>query len=219
MSTTSLDGTVASVLAAIEANTAAVNQNNALLERVVAGQTEALAKIGDGKPATAARKPRQTAAEKAAAEAAGGDEQQQAAAEADVPSNFMLETASNNETVETEKGPSPTAAWRASDFSEAQVKGEFAGWISETTDPEARKERTDFVVAIAQHFGVKTPFGANGVQDDEQRKQLLFFLRRKREGVAVDFSADYDFEGDPLQGSDGAGEPAADEDDGIDALG
>jgi hypothetical protein len=77
----------------------------------------------------------------------------------------------------------------------------------------ATPPRAAFVGEVAQHFGVQKPFDpTNGITDPEQLKQTLFFLRRKRDGLKVDFSADYDFDGDPLADQTLDVEPAAEED-------
>lgn len=203
---------------------AALNRNSDNLERVIAGQEAAMAKL-EGATGTTARKPRQTAAEKAAAAS-----NEETTPSTDTPAATEQPLATGGTThpllsvgnAETKKiknpktgadEDTPTANYRASDFSRDQVKNEFIGWLGETDDADVRKDRSGFVAAVGQHFGVKQPFHpTDGLTDDEQRKQTLFFLRRKREGLAVDFGVDYDFDADPL-----ADQTVADEEE--DALG
>ncbi|MGN5375826.1 hypothetical protein [Sphingomonas hankookensis] len=211
------------LIEALDRHTAALTRQSDLTERVIAGQEAAMAKLEGG--STGARKPRETAAEKKAREAAeaaaattGGADtapstSTPAAGEKPVTTTPAAEpdpvhpllASPNGEQVPVknpktgEMEDTPTANYRASDFSRDQVKNEFIGWLGDTTDADERKARAAFVAAIGQHFGVAKPFHpTEGLTDDDQRKQTLFFLRRKREGLAVDFSTDYDFDGDPL---------------------
>lgn len=226
----SIDKLIADHTAALAANTAAVEKNTEHLARVIAGQEAAMAKLEGG----AARPKRESAAEKKAREAAealagssttdqGGSTQSAAPEEPAGPDIHPLLVGAKHVTAKVvnpktnAEEDTPTADYRAGDFSRDEVKNEFIGWLGETTDPEVRKERAQFVAAIGQHFGVKLPFHpTEGLTDDEQRKQTLFFLRRKREGLKVDFGAEYDFDGDPLADQSVEGEPATDD---FDALG
>jgi hypothetical protein len=82
-----------------------------------------------------------------------------------------------------------------------------------TTDAGERAVRTEFAVKVLPaHFGTTKLLGAEGVQDPEQRAQAAFYIARKKLGLDVNLSADYDFAGDPGQG-------AAVEVDGTDDLG
>ncbi len=212
------------LIEALDRHTAALTRQSDLTERVIAGQEAAMAKL-EGGAAAAPRKPRETAAEKKAREAAEAAGTTTTAADT-TPSTstpaagekpVVATTADPIEPVHpllltpnTETKPvknpktdamedTPTANYRASDFTRDQVKNEFIGWLGDTTDPDERKRRAGFVAAIGQHFGVAKPFDpTNGLVDDEQRKQTLFFLRRQREGLKVDFGTDYDFDADPL---------------------
>lgn len=203
-------GTVAAPL--IEA----LNRNSDNLERVIAGQEAAMAKLEGATGGIAARAPRKTKAEKDAEAAAATTDtpststpaaaEEPVAAPTPEPAHPLL-AAPNGETKKNGKGEDePTANYRASDFSRDQVKNEFIGWLGETTDADARKERAGFVGAIGQHFGVTKPFDpTNGLPGDDARKQTLFFLRRKRDGLPVNFSQDYDFDlhhADPAHGAE-----------------
>jgi hypothetical protein len=219
---------------------AALTRNSDLLERVVAGQEAAMAKLegvagGAAKPtrarrATAEEKPPEPVVNDTPPVVEQGPTSTTVTGNAVVDGSLTVEPATaathvllatpNAETVKV-KNPktgaeedTPTAAYRASDFSRDQVKNEFIGWLGETTDMSERKTRSEFVTAIGQHFGVTKPFDpTNGLADDDARKQTLFFLRRKRAGLDVNFSADYDFDADPL-----AADNVADDSD-IDPLG
>lgn len=204
----------------------ALNRNSDNLERVIAGQEAAMAKL-EGATGTSTRRPRQTKAEKeaeAAAAASDGEIDAKPVEKTPEPKTAHPLLAKPNGETAPVKNPktgtnedTPTANYRASDFSREQVKNEFIGWLGETDDPEVRKERAGFVGAIGQHFGVKQPFHPeDGLADDEQRKQTLFYLRRKREGLKVDFSTDYDFDADPLADQTEDSDSA---EDGFDALG
>lgn len=211
----SIDSKIAELLAGVAALTTATQANTAILERVVAGQEAAIAANAAG--GATARKPRTPAKGSAATDADGspaaGSSDNAAAGEPHV----ML-VAPNAETAKNDKGEdAPTTNYRAADFSRQEVKNEFIGWLGGTTDIDERKARAAFVGVIAEHFGVKQPFHPElGIQDEDQLKQTLFFLRRKREGLKVDFSADYNFEGDPLADQTVEGDAG---DDTMDALG
>ncbi len=214
----------------------ALNRNSDNLERVIAGQEAAMAKLEGATGGTSTRKPRQTAAEKKAAEEAAATPTPEASpapaatpapepatAPATAEPSHPLLAKPNGETAPVKNPKSgvtedtPTANYRAADFSREQVKNEFIGWLGETDNADERKDRAAFVASIGQHFGVKKPFDpSEGLVDDEQRKQTLFFLRRKREGLKVDFAADYDFDADPLADQTQESESAEDD---FDALG
>lgn len=79
-------------------------------------------------------------------------------------------------------------------------------------DADAKKARAANIKAITDHFGTKTLVGETGVQDADARVQTMFYLKRFAAGLEVNFSAEYDFSGDPTQG----GDSGADE---LDAIG
>jgi hypothetical protein len=78
-------------------------------------------------------------------------------------------------------------------------------------DKAARQARGANLAAITQHFGTKTLVGPEGIQEQSDKAQTLFYIKRFTEGLPVDFSAEYDFDGDPCQGGDPVAE-TADED-------
>lgn len=179
--------------------TAAVQENTAILERVIGNQNAAIAAMeADKKPAT----PRKKAADKAQEAAAEGNAAP-AAGTAEVGSTEAAPAAS----------PSPAAApakqvWSILPSYDQKTVGEWANpWIVEATDPEVRKERGQFLLETLQHLGAGK---LSEIADDETRKQFVFFIHMKREGLTVNFNADYDFDVDPLtQGEPQAAEPEA----------
>lgn len=100
-----------------------------------------------------------------------------------------------------------------------QVKAAAQAWMaaatkgkSEADTKTVKSECAAFLASIIAHFGVGGKLtGPESKLDDDQRKQAKFFIERKAAGQKVDFSADYDFDGDPKQGA-AAAEPEAEED-------
>lgn len=188
-------GIIEATLAALQANTAATEKNNELLERVIAGQTAAIDKIEAPK---AARAKKSTETETPATTSA-----------ADTAPDAATETVT------------PAASVEVSDD---DVKTVALAWMAAidpagAADP-AKKDlakRTacaDFFKAIVENFGLSgTLTGPKSELNAEQRAQALFYIRRKAEGLGVDFNADYDFAGDPAQG--GVAEADAGDDDGL----
>lgn len=93
-------------------------------------------------------------------------------------------------------------------ISDDTIRDLAGGWLKATDDKAERAVRSDFVKSMLAHFGTKTLVGPDGIQDAEARGQAVFYLKRKVAGSAVDFNAEYDFDGEPNQGD----EPEAEED-------
>lgn len=72
------------------------------------------------------------------------------------------------------------------------LKSAFGKWFGETDDESERAERRGFVEQIVKKLGARI----SELKGDDLKK-AAFYLARKRAGVEVDFSADYDFDGDP----------------------
>ena len=189
-------GIIEATLAALQANTAATEKNNELLERVIAGQTAAIDKIEAPKAARAKK--------------------------ADTPA---AETQATTPAADTAPATvTPAAVTPAAEVSDDDVKTVALAWMAAidpagAADP-AKKDlakRTacaDFFKAIVENFGLSgTLTGPKSELNAEQRAQALFYIRRKAEGLGVDFNADYDFAGDPAQG--GVAEADAGDDDGL----
>lgn len=179
--------------------TAAVQQNTAILERVIGNQNAAIATMeADKKPAT----PRKKAADKAQEAAAEGNATNAATAQTQAGS-----TETPNSAPAAANEPAKQV-WSILPSYDQKTVGEWANpWIVEATDPEVRKERGQFLLETLQHLGAGK---LSEIADDETRKQFVFFIHMKREGLTVNFNADYDFDVDPLtQGEPQAAEPEA----------
>jgi|GEM_PF-1947509 len=192
----SLEAALAAHAEVIAANTAETRRNNDFLERVIAGQAAALEKIETPKA------PRTT--KKADAPAPASDAPSTAPA-AEAPAS----------------APTPEAASSAAtEVSDADVRNAAVAWMAKVdpageADPSKkdmakRTECAAFLGDILNWMGF--PAGAKITGPDatlsaEQRQQAVFFINRRAAGLTVDFSADYDFDGDPAQGA--AAAPAA----------
>lgn len=170
---------------------AALDRNSDLLERVIAGQEAALAKLGEAPKASTGRG-------KKAAEAPAASEQPAAAP-------LAAEQPASDPPAEKPAAPSSEAP------TQDKLKEVALAWRNENPDEAVIKAKGEFLVAMTAHFGAKGLTGPNGLSDPEQLKQAIFYVRRKAAGLEVDFGAEYDFDGDPAQG--GAAAPAAEEED------
>lgn len=156
---------------ALADHTAALKANTAILERVVAGQEAAMAKL-EGAAAKPARASRKAA-----------DPEPEAKAEP--------------------KAAEPAAAAKDTPpaVTQEMLKTEALALRNGTEDEALRANYGQFLVAMTAHFGAKALTGPDGLNDPDQLKQAIFFVKRKAAGAEVDFSADYDFDGDPAQGA------------------
>jgi len=178
-----------SIEAAIEALTAAVQENTAEMKVMNAGREAALAQLTDaaasGTPKPASRSRKKAEAEAPAATDAGNG--------ASAPSTAAASDAA---------APSPTAT--TPEVTEDDLRNAAQTYIAGAgQDAAARAERGGQIKAITTHFGTATLVGETGINGADERKQALFFLRRLNEGLPVNFSHDYDFDGDVTQ-DDGA---------------
>jgi len=183
----SIDTTVASVLAAIEAQTAALTRNSDLLERVVAGQEAAMAKL-EGSPAPARRSSRK-AAEPAAAEPAAASGNADTSSASDTASAAAAGSAS--EPAATGVGPIVAEIGEDSE----KLKAFVGTWTGGTDDQTERARRVQLLKDIAAKLGVPTQFGAL----IPHLSRVVFYIERDRAGATVDLTAEYDFAGDPAQ--------------------
>lgn len=78
------------------------------------------------------------------------------------------------------------------------LKAHIGGWTGATDDADEKKARVAFLKDMANHFGCEAKFGELAA-DDDRLKQTLFYVERKKVGLDVNFSHDYDFDGDPAQ--------------------
>lgn len=152
-------------------HTAALKENTAVLQRVVAGQQAAIEKIEGAKPATT----RTRAPKKDDTPAPAPTEEQVAG---DTPQSFLPGIK-----VGDDEG----------------LKAHVQPWLAEATkgSPEALA-RVDFLKSASAHLGVEPKFPQIAAEAD-RLKQFLFFFERKKAGIDVNFSAEYDFDGDPKQ--------------------
>lgn len=166
-----------SIEALIERHIEALEKNTATLERVIAGQQAALDKI------EAPKTPRTTKKTEPAPAAA----ETPAAAPAADPAPAATETAA-------------TTAPAADVVTDEQLKAAALKWM-DGKPQEARLEAAKKMNDILAYFGVGGKLtGPESKLDDDQRKQAKFFIERWAAGLTVDFSAEYDFDGDPTQG-------------------
>ncbi len=92
-----------------------------------------------------------------------------------------------------------------------QAAGAFGAWFGETDDEDERAKRRAFVGQIVSTLGAKI-----SELDEAGRRKAIFYLRRKRAGLADDFEAAFDFDGSPTQDvpeAAAAEEPAGDPND------
>lgn len=111
--------------------------------------------------------------------------------------------------------PTPAPAKAADPEPEAVVltqddlKKVAMDWRNSLADD--KKPNADaFFRELAAEFGVEKFMGPTGVVDPGDIKRAIFYIDRKRAGKAVDFKADYDFDGSPEQ--DATPAPAANDD-------
>lgn len=166
----SIEATVAELTKAVLDLSAKLDVNSGHLERVIAGQEAAMAKL-EGKPAATTRtRPKK---------------EEPAAAAAEEPKTEPKKVGSNPVTSNIPQ-------------TEADMKAYVAAWTGATDDADERASRVGFLKALADHFGGKGY--AALVQSDDTAKQAVFFIERKKLGLSVDLNAEYDFDGEPGQG-------------------
>lgn len=182
----SIETLLAELTAATTAQTAAIQANTAILEKLEAGREAAIAQLEAKGETKATRTRRPKAEEPAAGNASGGE-----AASTGSQAGGVTTAAENS---------APTA-------DEALVRQLATDYIKGAGDnAEERKARASNIKLIADHFGTAALAGDNGIKDAEQRAQAVFYLKRFTAGVEVNFSAEYDFTGDPTQGAAEAGD-------------
>lgn len=166
-------------------NTAALNRNSDLLERVIAGQEAAMAKLEGAvaaKPASRSRKPKDEDAGNAGGEGASTASQEPAATPA-------VEPAPAADAADAADAPTAT---------QDDVRKAAATLKSKLSDDEAGA----FMKSLVSHFGTPKLVGDQSTLTPEQLAQAVFFFERKALGLPVDLNAEYDFAGDPGQGAE-----------------
>jgi len=101
---------------------------------------------------------------------------------------------------ETKTEPKTETKAKTGTVTDDMVKAAAAAWTNGKTTEEKKALFTK-VNEMLDFFGLAGSkiTGPESKLDDEQRKQTLFFIKRWSEGLEVNFSADYDFDGDPCQ--------------------
>lgn len=94
------------------------------------------------------------------------------------------------------------------DVSDDAMRAFVGGWLKSSDDKDEQAARGAQLKSVLEHFSASALVGDNGIKSEDERRQALFFITRFKEGLKVDFSADYDFDADPL--SQGDVEPAGD---------
>jgi hypothetical protein len=176
-----------SIESALAELTAAVVANTAVLEKLEAGREAALEQLQNkdagGTKTTRTRRPKET--------------------------TENADNSGNAGAGSADTGSQAGAAANASDqaapgVTEDDLRAEATAYIKGAGENvEDRKARAANIKSITDNFGTAALAGDNGIKDPEQRAQALFYLKRFAAGQTVDFSAEYDFAGDPAQGVSG----------------
>lgn len=101
-------------------------------------------------------------------------------------------------TTETPVAPEQASTRRDINTSDDGIKALVAPWMGGITDAAARQAAADKLTEVLTHFASPKLTGPESTLDDEQRYQTYFFIERIIAGKPVNFSADYDFDADPL---------------------
>lgn len=175
-------------------NTAALNRNSDLMERVIACQEAAIAKL-EGAPAA-----KRTRARKEEAPAGNGS-----------PGSAATESAGDGASGASEVTEPPAASQSAAEQAAKSVESLTAylkSWTSSAPDDAEKNKRVDLLKAVAEKNGVAPGFSTIF----PHAKELVFFVERYKAGITdIDLSLDYDLDGDPAQAVEAG--PAATSDD------
>jgi hypothetical protein len=176
----SLEATIQALIVVQEKNTDA-------LERLLAGREDALEQLKN-----------------AASPAATGTRSR--AKKVDTVAETVVENgaAAAATTAATASVETKTVA-RPVDATNDELKARIAAWLG--TDPAQQAERKPQLAALLAQLGSPAVAGEKSTITDEQRYHATFYVERFKAGLPVDFGADYDFDGDPLNQD----APAADE--------
>lgn len=154
----------------IEKLTEALAKNNELLTAVVAGQKAAMTKLTEASTVT-------------------------------TTSNKAANTADN--TTSTRRGRPPKVETPAKEskttssveFTNEMLKEATLPWMTAAKGDEKAAIK-DFLKALTTEFGVTK---VTEIADQDELKRALFYVARRKEGLEVDFNAEYDFDGEPTQ--------------------
>ncbi|WP_242136965.1 hypothetical protein [Sphingomonas sp. TREG-RG-20F-R18-01] len=95
---------------------------------------------------------------------------------------------------------------KARTVSDEELRAIAPKYLNGTVD-DATKKR-EFMQSMMAELGTSKLCGPESKLDADARLRAAFYLERKAEGLPVDFSAEYDFNGDPTQPGS---EPAEDD--------
>jgi hypothetical protein len=165
----------------------AVDRNTQQLQVIEAGRQASLDQLVKAQGAAAETAPK-TRGRKKAEEPAAAPETGVTGEQNPAPGETPAATATTT---------APTVDVTAIDNELKQATADYIG--GGATDDE-KKARTANVVSIMDHFGTKL-VGSQSTLDADQKQQALFYVKRFAAGCTVNFSQEYDFAGDPTQGS------------------
>lgn len=189
------DMTVAEIKAAVK------DADKATLEAMLTAEN-------DGKARTSAVKAIQDAIDALPTGETTAEEGNESASDAKEPASSTEEQKTNTSApAADDKNAQPVPAGVTGE----QAAGAFGAWFGETDDEDERAKRRAFVGQIVSSLGAKI-----SELDEAGRRKAIFYLRRKRAGLADDFEAAFDFDGSPTQDvpeAAAAEEPAGDPND------
>ena len=175
----------------IETLTATLARNNELMEQLVATRQEGLAKI------------------EALSDTKGGAED--AAAAAEKPARRTRATKAEPAPAAKEEPKKVKASKHLPKLDDESIRAYMGEWMGTFKTKEDRQPHVEFIKSVQEYFGTATLVGDTGIPLDD-RKQAMFFIARHREGLPVNFDADYDFDGEPTQGGAEETDAAAEDD-------
>jgi len=176
----SLEAALAENTAAVLAHIEVLKQIGVNQERLLAGQSVAIEKVEAFKATRARKKPD------------------------DAPA---AEPKKNGEPAGTASGAGDAGSVSESTAPTADELFAYAsGYLAEFKDKDATKyqERGKFLKStLASEFGDKK---IKELDDETDRKRMMFYLKRFAAGLKVDLAADYNFDGDPTADAGASGD-------------
>lgn len=189
--------------AALVANTSQLAIVAANQERLLAGQAAAIEKIEAGKGVVGGSTGRGRRKASDAAEQAPTDTAPTAEAEQTQASTAATATTATEVTDDDVRAV-------AVPYLTGQNPTPYPAGLDEAGQKAEKVRRGTFLKSISDNFGTPQLCGEKSTLNADERRQVVFFIKRHIGGGEVNFSAGYDFNGDPLQGA--AAAPAAAED-------
>jgi hypothetical protein len=74
-------------------------------------------------------------------------------------------------------------------------------YLSDKSKDEKKAINADQIKPMLEHFGSPKLAGPESTLNGDERDQAAFYIKRWASGGKVDFNAEYDFAGDPMQGT------------------